>query len=72
MCCSIDSRPDDTGLEVILGSTESTTFGNFAIQLAALENRQNHSGGRNRPGDRQVGGTSFSAAPALADNQRIH
>jgi rhamnulokinase len=26
-----------TGLEVILGATESTTIGNFAIQLAALE-----------------------------------
>src|SRR5215475_3325771 len=26
-----------TGLEVILGSTESTTIGNFAIQLAALQ-----------------------------------
>jgi rhamnulokinase len=26
-----------TGLEVLLGSTESTTIGNFAIQLAALE-----------------------------------
>jgi rhamnulokinase len=27
-----------TGLEVILGSVESTTIGNFAIQLAAFEN----------------------------------
>jgi rhamnulokinase len=26
-----------TGLEVILGSTESTTIGNFAVQLAALQ-----------------------------------
>jgi rhamnulokinase len=26
-----------TGLEVILGSTESTTLGNFAIQMAALQ-----------------------------------
>jgi rhamnulokinase len=26
-----------TGLEVLAGSTESTTVGNFAIQLAALE-----------------------------------
>ena len=26
-----------TGLEVILGSTESTTIGNFAVQMAALE-----------------------------------
>lgn len=28
---------DRTGLEVVLGSVESTTVGNFAIQLAALE-----------------------------------
>ena len=27
------------GLEVILGSTESATLGNFAVQLAALDNR---------------------------------
>ena len=27
-----------TGLEIVLGSAESTTIGNFAIQLAALEN----------------------------------
>jgi len=26
-----------TGLEVILGATESTTIGNFAVQLAALD-----------------------------------
>jgi rhamnulokinase len=26
-----------TGLDVILGSTESATIGNFAIQMAALE-----------------------------------
>jgi rhamnulokinase len=26
-----------TGLEIILGSTESTTIGNFAVQMAALE-----------------------------------
>jgi rhamnulokinase len=26
-----------TGLEIILGSAESTTIGNFAIQLAALQ-----------------------------------
>ncbi|HSC46279.1 MAG TPA: FGGY-family carbohydrate kinase [Candidatus Acidoferrum sp.] len=29
-----------TGLQVLLGSVESTTIGNFAIQLAALENAQ--------------------------------
>lgn len=34
-----------TGLEVILGSVESTTIGNFAIQLAALEQRSNSSTG---------------------------
>src|SRR5262249_12812606 len=28
---------DRTGLQVVLGSVESTTVGNFAIQLAALE-----------------------------------
>jgi rhamnulokinase len=33
-----------TGLEIILGSTESTTIGNFAIQLAALENSADRSG----------------------------
>jgi rhamnulokinase len=26
-----------TGLEVVLGSTESTTLGNFAIQMAVLQ-----------------------------------
>jgi rhamnulokinase len=30
-----------TGLEVILGSTESTTLGNFAIQMAALQGSWN-------------------------------
>jgi rhamnulokinase len=34
-----------SGLEIILGSTESTTIGNFAIQMAALENGENHSTG---------------------------
>jgi rhamnulokinase len=34
-----------TGLEVILGSAESTTIGNFAIQLAALENDSKASNG---------------------------
>jgi rhamnulokinase len=34
-----------TGLEVILGSTESTTVGNFAVQLAALEGHTNPSTG---------------------------
>ena len=34
-----------TGLEVILGSTESATVGNFATQLAALETDRNPSGG---------------------------
>jgi rhamnulokinase len=34
-----------TGLEVILGSTESTTVGSFAIQLAALESDWNPSTG---------------------------
>jgi rhamnulokinase len=30
-----------TGLEVLLGSTESSTIGNFAVQLAALEQNKN-------------------------------
>ena len=34
-----------TGLEVILGSVESTTIGNFAIQLAALENDRKSTNG---------------------------
>ena len=34
-----------TGLEVILGSTESTTIGNFAIQLSALQGDWNPSTG---------------------------
>ncbi|MGA8102457.1 MAG: FGGY-family carbohydrate kinase [Candidatus Acidiferrales bacterium] len=34
-----------TGLEIILGSTESTTIGNFAIQMAALERDRKSSGG---------------------------
>jgi rhamnulokinase len=34
-----------TGLEVILGSTESTTVGNFAVQMAALEGNWNQSTG---------------------------
>jgi rhamnulokinase len=34
-----------TGLEVILGSTESTTLGNFAIQIAALQGSYNHTTG---------------------------
>ena len=34
-----------TGLEIILGSTESTTIGNFAIQMAALERGGNPSAG---------------------------
>jgi rhamnulokinase len=34
-----------TGLEVILGPTESTTIGNFAIQMAALERWPNQSSG---------------------------
>lgn len=33
-----------TGLEVCLGSTESATIGNFAIQLAALEGRCSENG----------------------------
>ncbi len=33
------------GLEVILGSVESTTIGNFAIQLAALENDRKSTNG---------------------------
>jgi rhamnulokinase len=61
-----------TGLEIILGSTESTTFGNFAIQLAALENRQNHSGGVTAPAIARWAELLSSAAPALANNQRIH
>jgi rhamnulokinase len=32
-----------TGLEIVLGSVESTTIGNFAIQLAALECQRNAS-----------------------------
>jgi len=34
-----------TGLEVILGSTESTTLGNFAIQMAALQGSWNDTAG---------------------------
>ena len=34
-----------TGLEIILGSAESTTIGNFAIQLAALQQTRNSSVG---------------------------
>jgi len=34
-----------TGLQVLLGSVESTTIGNFAIQLAALENAQSGNAG---------------------------
>jgi rhamnulokinase len=34
-----------TGLEVILGSTESTTLGNFAIQMAALQGSWNDATG---------------------------
>jgi rhamnulokinase len=34
-----------TGMEILLGSTESSTIGNFSIQMAALENRDNPSGG---------------------------
>jgi rhamnulokinase len=34
-----------TGLEILLGSTESTTIGNFAVQLAALEDDRNSSRG---------------------------
>jgi rhamnulokinase len=34
-----------TGLEVILGPTESATIGNFAIQIAALERGPNESSG---------------------------
>ena len=30
-----------TGLQVVLGATESTTIGNFAIQLAALDGQRN-------------------------------
>jgi rhamnulokinase len=36
---------ESTGLEIILGSVESTTIGNFAIQMAAFENQGNPSGG---------------------------
>jgi rhamnulokinase len=31
-----------TGLEVVTGSTESTTIGNFAVQLAALGGDYSH------------------------------
>jgi len=34
-----------TGLEVILGSTESTTLGNLAIQMAALQGSWNDATG---------------------------
>ena len=34
-----------TGLEIILGSVESTTIGNFAIQMAALQQNRNSSVG---------------------------
>jgi rhamnulokinase len=34
-----------TGLEVLLGSTESTTLGNFAIQMAALQGSCNDTTG---------------------------
>jgi rhamnulokinase len=36
-----------TGLEVIIGAKESTTIGNFAIQMAALEQSSDPSGGVN-------------------------
>jgi len=34
-----------TGLEVLLGSTESTTLGNFAIQMATLQGSWNETTG---------------------------
>ncbi len=34
-----------TGLEIVLGSSESATIGNFAIQMAALEHSHNSSAG---------------------------
>jgi rhamnulokinase len=34
-----------TGLEIILGSAESTTIGNFAIQMAALQQNRDSSAG---------------------------
>jgi rhamnulokinase len=61
-----------TGLEIILGSTESTTIGNFAIQLAALEIRQHHSNGVTAAAVARWAKFLSSGALALANNQRGH
>lgn len=61
-----------TGLEIILGSTESTTIGNFAIQLAALETSQVRSSGVAAAAVARWAESISSGAAALAITQRSH
>jgi rhamnulokinase len=61
-----------TGLEIILGSTESTTIGNFAIQLAALENPADHSNGVTAATVARWAEHLSSGALALANHQASH
>ncbi len=61
-----------TGLEIILGYTESTTIGNFAIQMAALENRKNRTSGVTAAGVARWAELLSSGALVLTDNQRSH
>ena len=49
-----------TGLEIILGSTESATIGNFAVQMAALEHDGSLSVGRDREFGGKMGRTDVS------------
>ncbi len=44
-----------TGLEIILGSAESSTIGNFAVQMAALEHDGNRPDGRYSEFGREMG-----------------
>jgi rhamnulokinase len=56
-----------TGLEVLPGSTESTTVGNFAIQLAALD--ENYADGIGVSGSAVAKWASLLAAPPIKDGK---
>ena len=67
---SISSRPNAQVSKSFLELTESTTIGNFAIQMAVLEQRLDSRSGCDREVGRQMGRTLFRGCMARSDSAK--
>jgi rhamnulokinase len=61
-----------TGLEITLGSSESTTIGNFAVQMAALESAAGHFAGVSANSVAKWAEKMSSSAPGLTSERETN